>query len=89
LRLLENVAISKFNAKTLTLDTQAYEAMPTADGKSLLDNMEKPGRSIAWYEKMGYEVFRVSIAIVTSLIFAIFSLPRLPIFTYLVAFGVD
>jgi GNAT superfamily N-acetyltransferase len=55
--LLERVAAERYNAEWITLDTTAY--LTTREGKYVVEDKTRPGRTIAWYEARGYRQFKV------------------------------
>ena len=57
--LLERVARDKFGARWVTLDTQAHR-IDRLDGFAVEDPT-RPGHSLGWYRKRGYEEFQVCI----------------------------
>ena len=57
--ILEHLAVTDYGARWITLDTWAYGRHTTETGE-LLELFEEVGRSVAWYQRRGYQVYRVS-----------------------------
>lgn len=55
--ILERIAVERFDADVLTLDTTAYW---TDSSPARIEDPTRPGRTTAWYRARGYEQFRVS-----------------------------
>ncbi len=60
--ILERIAVDRYNAKWITLDTSAHQNFTSEDGE-LHERFDTEGRSIAWYRSRGYERYRVSCSI--------------------------
>jgi hypothetical protein len=57
--ILERVAVERFGAKTITLDTAAYYYELSEDGSKYIADVTRPSRSATWYTLRGYQPFRV------------------------------
>jgi hypothetical protein len=57
--ILERVAVERFHAKTVTLDTVAYHVKPASDGIHLAEDRSRPGKSLPFYQRRGYRQYRV------------------------------
>lgn len=60
--LLEQGAAEHFHAKSVTLDTAAYEIDFSNEGKTVTENPNVPSRNSLWYQRRGFQVYRVSLA---------------------------
>lgn len=58
LEILEHVAVERYGAVKVTLDTAAYTTSLHALGHRI-EHFDKSNRTIAWYEAKGYRQFRV------------------------------
>ena len=55
--LLERVAVDKYKAEWVTVDTCPYH--PTQEGIYIIEDKTRPNPNIAWYRSRGYEEFKV------------------------------
>ncbi|WVW83492.1 hypothetical protein I302_105513 [Kwoniella bestiolae CBS 10118] len=55
--LLEKAAVEVYGAKVITLDTTAYFTYVDEEGW-LVEDFNRRGRAVAWYEKRGYREYR-------------------------------
>jgi hypothetical protein len=60
LRILEQVAVERYGAVSVTLDTTAYLVTRSPCGTHHVEDFSKPNRTVAWYAAKGYSQFRVS-----------------------------
>lgn len=61
--LLERIAIETYGAKAITLDTTAHHCDWVEDdlrGRWTKEDFKRPGKSVGWYKRRGYEQYRVS-----------------------------
>ena len=58
--ILEHLAVREYGAKWIALDTWAHGRRYTETGE-LVEQFEEVGRSIAWYQRRGYQIYRVSV----------------------------
>jgi len=56
--ILEHVALTRFHAKWITLDTGAHPLEIRADGQQY-EVRDQVGSSIGWYQSRGYRIYRV------------------------------
>jgi hypothetical protein len=57
--ILERVAVERFHAKTITLDTVAYHVECSPDGTRYEEDFLRPGKSLPFYYRRGYKQYRV------------------------------
>ncbi|WWD19939.1 hypothetical protein CI109_104411 [Kwoniella shandongensis] len=58
IQILESVAVDKYDAQWVTLDTTAYHCEFSPDGLTGTEDFSRPGKNVAWYNKNGYVKFK-------------------------------